>query len=89
LTDDVSVEQAHFGKRSKKKRNKPGRPEKYPGDPKRKMSVTIRKSCIDKKPDDMENSLFLEKCVMSSAAPENAPNGFFSFDKVKKGEKEK
>lgn len=51
----------------KKEKRDPGRPTKYPNDPKQRVDTTIRKSLMAKKPVGMINSEYLEKCIMSSA----------------------
>lgn len=66
--EEVTVSQMRFGKSAsrEKETKKLGRHLKYPGDPKQKCSVSIRKSFIDKKPEKMNTTDFFEACIASS-----------------------
>ncbi len=64
--DNVSVQPMRFGnRRARKQPKKVGRPLKYPQDPKRKISVSIRESIIEGM-GDQNRTQFLEDCVLSS-----------------------
>jgi hypothetical protein len=66
--EGVTFSQMRFGKSAlrEKKKGKVGRSEKYLGDPKQKTCVSIRKSYINRKPENLNITDFVEGCIESS-----------------------